>query len=269
LAYRLFRHYGSRARGRTVILKTDGTAVVVDYPVQYHLDSDPFTQAGWNNILFRDIQAVFLGGHEYVITDATAEQLAAQGVGGTIDGVSLPTNRLTMDQASFETSTANWMADYGTVTRTTSIAAHGAASLQCTHDDAGGTYMLAWSSGNPWPSGNPGLYPVTLGQTYTAIVHTRAATVARPIELLVIGYTVEGFQSGGGLGFFGAPGIVMNSTSAWTKLVATGTLPSDAVNARIRVGIDNSVQGMSLGEVHYIDKVGFYEGTATYWSPPV
>lgn len=60
---RLFRHYGPWPRGRSVI-KVAGVYRTVDNPDQLTLAS---------------ATEVYLGGHEYVISDATADALQAAG----------------------------------------------------------------------------------------------------------------------------------------------------------------------------------------------
>ncbi len=81
--YRLFSHYKNRARGRTVILKKDGTCITCDNPVQMvSQDNDQvsvFLEQGLQEIPYTDIARVFLGGHIYYVTDDEAAQLAECG----------------------------------------------------------------------------------------------------------------------------------------------------------------------------------------------
>lgn len=65
LARRLFRHYGAIPRGRSV-LRIGGTYYTVDNPDQ---------------LLLNTATEVYLGGHEYVVSDAVAAALVAAGYG--------------------------------------------------------------------------------------------------------------------------------------------------------------------------------------------
>lgn len=84
IEYRLFGHYRNRPRGRTVILKTDGTCVgPLDWPAQLvSQDNDTFSvfvEQGLAGVPYTDIARVFTGGHIYYVTDAEAAQLLACG----------------------------------------------------------------------------------------------------------------------------------------------------------------------------------------------
>lgn len=72
VARRLFRYHGPAPRGRSVILKTDGTCMVVDTPVQ-----NPSGDGGYQGIPAADIARLFQGGHVYQISDAEAALLTA------------------------------------------------------------------------------------------------------------------------------------------------------------------------------------------------
>lgn len=82
---RLFGHFKSRARGRTVLLFKNGTCTVLDWPTQT-VNSDPtqgdgdvWTEEGIGGYLYSDIARVFTGGHIHYVTDAEAAALAACG----------------------------------------------------------------------------------------------------------------------------------------------------------------------------------------------
>lgn len=80
-AYRLFAHYKSRARGRTVILKTDNTCVVVDWPIEETGSNFDITSIG--GVPVAQISRVFMGGHTHSVTSAEQSALQACGAGGT------------------------------------------------------------------------------------------------------------------------------------------------------------------------------------------
>lgn len=63
VAYRLLRHYKSRARGRSV-LKLDGVYVTLDYPSEDQIDA---------------ASEAYIGGHVYVVSDEVAAALVAAG----------------------------------------------------------------------------------------------------------------------------------------------------------------------------------------------
>lgn len=81
ITYRLFGHFRRNNRGRTVILKTDNSAVVVDHPIEQ-------TGSDWNvseiaGVPVAQIARVFRGGHYHAVTAAEQSALIAAGVGGT------------------------------------------------------------------------------------------------------------------------------------------------------------------------------------------
>ena len=87
--YRLFSHYKNFARGRTIIIKTDGTCVgPIDNPVQMVSQDNEvmsvFVEQGLQEIPYTDIRRVFLGGHIYEIDEDEAAQLTACGFGAGI-----------------------------------------------------------------------------------------------------------------------------------------------------------------------------------------
>lgn len=70
---RLFRHYGGRPRGRTVI-RSGATFVTVDTPYAEDLDG-----------LVESVD-YFLGGHIYLIDSSTADDLIAAGYDVDVEG---------------------------------------------------------------------------------------------------------------------------------------------------------------------------------------
>jgi hypothetical protein len=86
--WRLFRHYKSRARGVTVITKTDGSCLEVETPTQLtYADNDPassFVEQGLAEIPYSDIARVYTGGHIYRVDNVEVAQLVACGYGANI-----------------------------------------------------------------------------------------------------------------------------------------------------------------------------------------
>lgn len=90
--YRLFSHYKNRARGRTLILKTDGTvAGPFDWPTQLvyneNTPASSFVTQGLAEIPNSAIARVFTGGHIHYVSAAEAALLTAAGYGSGISGV--------------------------------------------------------------------------------------------------------------------------------------------------------------------------------------
>lgn len=93
IAYRLWGHYRNFDKGRTVILKTDNTCVVVDYPIDEtgsQLSGGTPNRAGANwdvvsigGVPVADIRRVFMGGHFHTVTAAEQALIEACGAGGT------------------------------------------------------------------------------------------------------------------------------------------------------------------------------------------
>jgi hypothetical protein len=69
LGFRLFRHFKSRARGRTVLKSVAGVYTTVDTPTQDEIDAAAIC---------------YLGGHIYPISAAEATALTAAGYGAYI-----------------------------------------------------------------------------------------------------------------------------------------------------------------------------------------
>jgi hypothetical protein len=102
--------------------------------------------------------------------------------------------------------------------------------------------------------------PVIAGNTYTALASIRAATTIRQARVVIrwIDSTFTEIDPVVGGTY------ANNSTSAWTDYSVTATAPSNAVYGRLYVEIANAV----VGEIHYADKFGLFNGTVTSWSPP-
>jgi hypothetical protein len=103
--------------------------------------------------------------------------------------------------------------------------------------------------------------PVIAGNTYTALASIRAATTIRQARVVIrwLDSTFTEIEPVVGGTY------ANNSTSAWTDYSVTGTAPSNAVYGRLYVEIANAV----VGEIHYADKFGLFNGTVSTWVPPV
>jgi hypothetical protein len=169
-------------------------------------------------------------------------------------------NLLTVNQASLETDTSGWVAGAATtIARSTSQAAHGAASLQLTKTGATG---LAFAN---TPAGLIGV-PVEPGLTYTAMISYRPATTPRKIRTRLAFYDAAGAYIGELY-----IGFSEEVAGAWVEDAITGTAPAGAAFAAVeaRIGLDGDPPNQPVaGEVHYLDKVGLLVGPAgTAWTP--
>lgn len=249
---RFFSHMKSRARGRTLIYKTDGTFVLVDWPAQMvrndSSEGDVFIEQGLAGIPYTDIRRVFMGGHIHSITQAEANALTAAGFSDGLGG-----NLLTAEQADFEGgTTVGWAASVTILANTTAQAAHGTRSM---------TMTRSTSPSQPSAITPLGVFGVPIqGNTlYTAMASFRAATVTQTTQI--------------GLLFFDAAGTLLSlpvsngsdSTSVWTQLRIETTSPVSAVFVTLRIIVANI---SSPNEIHYVDQTGLFEGSVTTWYLP-
>ncbi|GAB7003912.1 hypothetical protein JCM18899A_13840 [Nocardioides sp. AN3] len=139
---------------------------------------------------------------------------------------------------SFETNTTGWSGLNATLARTTTVAYVGSASMSIT----------ATATSNVWAQ-TAGTFPVTPGVDYGAAFYARAATTPRLIFCNLLWTDAGGSPVG-----FSITGSATDSTSAWTRVSSWGTAPPGAAFATIYA---NPIDGVAVGEVHYIDAVIF------------
>lgn len=150
-------------------------------------------------------------------------------------------NRLTANQASFETDTAGWApGTAASIARSTAQADHGLASLAAT---SGGTSME--------PRVLDTSVPAMAGTSYSARASVRAATVGAQARVVL-----RWIDSAGGLISTSPGAAVTNTTSGWTPISATGVAPSGAT--RVSMGV--SFPLVASGAVHYIDRAAILVG---------
>ena len=165
-----------------------------------------------------------------------------------------PKNLLTANQASVETDLTGLGKEYQcAVARSTAAARVGSASLAVTCTGAG-----AWTAG---AATNLVGYqvPVVVGQTYTGVVYTKAAATPRAM------YATIRFATGGNADVSYVSGTTAtNTTSGWTAYYVTAVAPATAEYAQVYMVSDVTP---AANEVHYLDCLGFWEGTSTAWVP--
>ena len=164
-------------------------------------------------------------------------------------------NLVTPNQATLMTDTTGLVGHTNcTAGRSTSQFNYGQASLSLTS-------TVATSIRGGMADGVSGA-PAVAGNTYTAILHSRAATSARTAYV-----RLKFFDSGGSQVGSDNNGInAANSTSAWTKYTSTAVAPANTAYATASLVVLNCG---SIGEVHYADSIGIFEGTTTTWAPTV
>jgi len=163
-------------------------------------------------------------------------------------------NLLSYDQATMEIvafGNGIWTSGSATLAKTTAQALSGVASLQCTSNGVGFGIIT--------PSGTSAI-PINANQTYTAVISTRAATIARSFTVTIVWYDVTGAQIS-----TNASGSVANVTTGWTQASVTAVSPVNAVYAAIRCDVAASI----ATEVHYVDNAGLFVGSSSVWLPPV
>jgi hypothetical protein len=163
-------------------------------------------------------------------------------------------NELTKNQADIETDTTGWAAGANTtISRITSTAAHGSASLQLRSVAAGATSATT-------PTGLSGI-PVVGSKQYTAIANIRriSATANRNGRIDIAWYTAAGALISTSTG----SSVADNNTDWVAQTVCTATSPSNAAFATI---ILNVLTPTAANEDHAFDQISFAPGASTTWT---
>jgi hypothetical protein len=174
---------------------------------------------------------------------------SANSINGDLTGAfgQATTNLLSPEDASFEGGTVG---GWGPWTVNASATNSTAQALDGTHSLAFTTTSAGWYS-------NSSMVPITAGQTYTGIVHMRAATVGRPL----IAWIRWNNSSGGFVGETDGLTGTSDVTTGWTQFTVTGTAPAGAVVGG--VGIWDNSNASGVGEVHYLDVASLALAPAT------
>lgn len=162
-------------------------------------------------------------------------------------------NMLTDNQATVEDDASGYTSPYGaTLARSTAQFVSGSSSLALTGTQTNGSYAQSNTAANG--------IAVTAGKTYTAVAKIRAATTVRSCHVDIIW-----FNAAGGTVTTSTGGAATNSNSAWTSYTKTVVAPVGAVSAGVIIAIEPV---SAIGEVHYVDEIGLWEGNVTTWVPP-
>lgn len=160
------------------------------------------------------------------------------------------TNLLTTQDASLESSgVGTWLGYLCTLTRSTTRAYSGSASLLITADGAGGTsaYHAAGSR-----------IPVTPGRVYTASAKVYAGVGSRTVRATISWYTsADALISQ-------SPGAYIVPTAAWSDRQVSAVAPATAAWA----SADIEMAAGSASDTVFVDAIGLWEGAGgTYASP--
>lgn len=185
-----------------------------------------------------------------VETDVTGWGVPGSGGNCTIQPAGL--NKLNLNQATVNVDTTGWVVNANcTLARDLTQFADGISSLAMTCV-TGGADMLAETV----PSST---VPVVVGQTYTALASFKAATTVRNCRSILSWFKADFSWLASNEAAF-----VANTTSGWTQVAVTAVAPALAAYCKVAV----RVMVPATSEVHYVDKVGLFDGTVSTWVLP-
>lgn len=155
-------------------------------------------------------------------------------------------NLLTANQASLETDTTGWAAGANTtITRSTTLAQDGVASLRLSSTAAGNVSATT-------PTGTSGI-EVVAGEPLVAMASFRAGASARSCRVDLGWYSTAGVLLSTTTG-----ATVTSATGSWTQATTTAVAPAAGYVAVIVV-----VQSTAAGaELHYVDQIGVFPADA-------
>ena len=164
-----------------------------------------------------------------------------------------PHNLLTLNQATFASSTTGWF-NNGNATLALSGSPQGASMTAITAN------IMSIAMGPTTGS----YVAATPGTSYTGLASLQAATTGRDVSI-----DLQAYDSGGtSLGRFATSSFTSNDVvGSWTQITATGVAPASTafVGLIVRVGF-NSIP--VLGEVHYSNFNSISTSPSTFWFPP-
>ncbi len=146
--------------------------------------------------------------------------------------------------------TTGFFADASTLASSTDYALVGSKSLKATMTGAAGIIYA--------PGANTSGIPVAAGATYTGQFALRSSA-ARSTFARIYWYT-----SGGSPISSVESAAVNSSTSGWTVYAVTGVAPATAAYGTV-IAVTS---GNTVGDVHYLDSLGFWAGAGGVWVPP-
>lgn len=163
-------------------------------------------------------------------------------------------NLLTVNQASVETDTTGFFAKLNcTISRITTQAAVGAASLQLSSTAAGAMQAQLAASGAK-------TVPVLPSTSYTAMGSFKTAVSARSCRLVI-----DWYNAAGGLISSSTGTSITDATASWTVASVTATSPATAVSAVVYAEV---LATGGAAELHYTDRFQWAVGSNTTWELP-
>lgn len=156
-------------------------------------------------------------------------------------------NLLTLDEASFETSVANYAGTNAVLAQSATVAADGINSMRLTASSAADmSAALVVGSAKA----------TTTGKTVTGLASFRASTIVRSVKV-----GLRWYDNANAI-ISTVYGAAANDTNTgFTQFFVTAVAPSNAV----KVGIVVFVTAPANAEIHYVDKLSLRNGTTTDW----
>ena len=146
--------------------------------------------------------------------------------------------------------TTGFFADASTLASSTDYALVGSKSLKATMTGAAGIIYA--------PGANTSGTPVAAGATYTGQFALRSSAARSTFA------RIDWYTSGGSPISSVESAAVNSSTSGWTVYAVTGVAPATAAYGTV-IAVTS---GNTVGDVHYLDSLGFWAGAGGVWAPP-
>lgn len=164
------------------------------------------------------------------------------------------TNLLDYDASTAEGGFGGISATFATLTRTTAQAAEGSYSFQATATNPSSTTLLVGLVGTFEATT---AVRVTPSAIYTVLASCRPASTVRDMTLTVVWHNAAGTAVGSHVG-----STVTQVAGTWTAWSMSSTAPSTAAYLRFYV----TVLSPAANEVHYVDRLGVFAGSAATWA---
>lgn len=179
--------------------------------------------------------------------ESWAEEIPGVGKATAFDNETVDANLLSLNEASLETSAADWTALANvTVVQSATVAADGTKSLRMTA--TAGADMSAVSNAS---------HAATPGLKYTALAQFRTGVTGRQVKV-----GIQWRDAGDVLlsTVFGSS--VLDTAAGFTQASVSSVAPANATKMRVVL----FVVAAGAGEQHYVDKILLAKGTITAWT---
>jgi hypothetical protein len=180
---------------------------------------------------------------------------------------SAPSNLLSRDDAGFTASVSNWTGTNCTISlQSGTNVLDGTTSMKLTAGTTPVSMSVVSQIKASTTSGAVTYVPVTPSTIYSATAAVLPGTTTRNIQV-----SINWYQSSGAASAITPTSIgtaVSEVAGVFTIVTATGTAPSDASVAAVKIAVAPSSGTLATGEIHYVDCVGLFAGSNTTWSYP-